>query len=283
MNKPVLVFGSARSGTSWLSELMAKPRGYRLLFEPEHEYHVPQGHLLADVWMRQSTDVDPARPFIKRLLVNRIDNDWIAQNSYRKFKLHLWPFLVRQIIVKFVRCNLSMAILSEEFDVHAVHIRRHPYDTLFSQYRVRFPWLFDLSKFAASDSLCTEISHRYGVDVRNESFTNWEKLAIRWAIENIFVEDYFGPRLRDKISFVQYEHVRGNVEECAALLKALRLQIPDDFERLIAKPSSKTHPRSVFRSNHAGQQRYGPSDLPGDARKEVDGILRRFNRDDLTL
>lgn len=282
MSKPALVFGSARSGTSWLSELMARPRGYRLLFEPEHETHVPQGHLLADVWMKQPCDVDPARGFMKLLLSNRVDNDWIAQCSYRKFKMHLWPFLVRQIIIKFVRCNLGMFMLCEKFDVQAVYVRRNPYDTLFSQYRVRFPWLFDLSKFTENDSLCREIQSRYAVDIKGESFGDWEKLAIRWSIENIFVEDYFSGRLRGgKIRFVEYEHLRGDVESCTTLFMELGLKIPDDFEELIARPSSKTHPKSVIRSPNGFRSSRKP-EFPADGKGQIDSILRRFGRANLT-
>lgn len=283
MSKPVLVFGSARSGTSWLSELMAKPRGYKLLFEPEHEDHVPQGHLLADVWMRQSEDMGQARPFIKRLLANRVDNDWIAQNSYRKFKMHLWPFLVRQIVVKFVRCNLSMALLAEEFNVRAVYLRRNPYDTIFSQNRVRFPWLFNLNKFATNDLLFEEILRRYGIDIRKESFTNWETLALRWCIENVFVEDYFGFRISGKISFVQYEKLRGNAEACSELFRDLGLKIPDNFEKLIGRPSSKTHPRSVIRKNSSNHQSDAAIGLSQEARKEINGILHRFGRHELVV
>jgi hypothetical protein len=281
MSKPVLVFGSARSGTSWLSELMARPRGYRLLFEPEHETHVPQGHLLADIWMTQPGDVDPARRFLRRLLSNRVDNDWIAQCSYRKLKMHLWPFLVRQIVIKFVRCNLGMSILCKEFDVQAVYVRRNPYDTLFSQYRVRFPWLFDLSKFAANDILHMELQNRYGIDIREEAFSDWEKLAVRWSLENIFVEDYFGERLlHGNIRFVEYERLRGDVESCASLFNGLGLKISDNFEKLVVKPSSKTHPKSMIR-NPNGFRSSSKPELPADAKRQIDTILQRFGRENL--
>lgn len=281
MSKPVLVFGSARSGTSWLSELMARPRGYRLLFEPEHETHVPQGHLLADIWMTQPGDVDPARRFLRRLLSNRVDNDLIAQCSYRKLKMHLWPFLVRQIVIKFVRCNLGMSILCKEFDVQAVYVRRNPYDTLFSQYRVRFPWLFDLSKFAANDILHMELQNRYGIDIREEAFSDWEKLAVRWSLENIFVEDYFGERLlHGNIRFVEYERLRGDVESCASLFNGLGLKISDNFEKLVVKPSSKTHPKSMIR-NPNGFRSSSKPELPADAKRQIDTILQRFGRENL--
>lgn len=260
---------------------MARPRGYRLLFEPEHETHVPQGHLLADIWMTQPGDVDPARRFLRRLLSNRVDNDWIAQCSYRKLKMHLWPFLVRQIVIKFVRCNLGMSILCKEFDVQAVYVRRNPYDTLFSQYRVRFPWLFDLSKFAANDILHMELQNRYGIDIREEAFSDWEKLAVRWSLENIFVEDYFGERLlHGNIRFVEYERLRGDVESCASLFNGLGLKISDNFEKLVVKPSSKTHPKSMIR-NPNGFRSSSKPELPADAKRQIDTILQRFGRENL--
>lgn len=56
-HKHVIVLGSARSGTSWLSENLAKPYRYRMLFEPEHDERTTKGHALTD---RYFTEVFPA-------------------------------------------------------------------------------------------------------------------------------------------------------------------------------------------------------------------------------
>src|SRR4030095_14156028 len=157
MKDIILVFGSGRSGTSWLSETMARPRGYRLLFEPEHEAHVPEGRLLADQLLLPGETHPEADKFLKKVFNNRIDNDWIAQHSYRKYKMHLWPFLVKKKIIKFVRCNLAMHYMAHKFQLPAVYIRRDPYTTIYSQRRVSFPWLTDLSKFASNDKISSKI------------------------------------------------------------------------------------------------------------------------------
>src|SRR5690606_27664684 len=152
-NKHVIVVGSARSGTSWLSETLAQPFRYRMLFEPDQETRTKRGHLLCDTWLTSKADSSEAYTYLKTVFKNRVDCDWIAQNSNRKFKRHLWPFVPKKFIIKFVRCNLSAHYINAEFDIPLIHIIRNPYDTIRSQQQVKFPWLYDLSHFAKQEKL----------------------------------------------------------------------------------------------------------------------------------
>jgi hypothetical protein len=126
-----------------------------------------------------------------------------------------------------------------------------------------------------------ELQNRYGIDIREEAFSDWEKLAVRWSLENIFVEDYFGERLlHGNIRFVEYERLRGDVESCASLFNGLGLKISDNFEKLVVKPSSKTHPKSMIR-NPNGFRSSSKPELPADAKRQIDTILQRFGRENL--
>lgn len=51
-NKHIIITGSARSGTSWLSEIIARQFRYRMLFEPDHEFNTTKGILIADQWLK---------------------------------------------------------------------------------------------------------------------------------------------------------------------------------------------------------------------------------------
>ena len=66
-NKHVVVVGSARSGTSWLAELLARPYRYRLLFEPEHEFQTEKEHLLVDRWIRTPEEAGEGHRYLKKV------------------------------------------------------------------------------------------------------------------------------------------------------------------------------------------------------------------------
>ena len=71
----------------------------------------------------------------------------------------LWPFLAKKKIVKFVRCNLGLHYISQvNINVPLVFIfERNPFSTIYSQNRVKFPWLYDLSRFTAQPELVKEL------------------------------------------------------------------------------------------------------------------------------
>jgi len=136
-NKHIIVVGSARSGTSWLSETLAQPYRYRMLFEPEEETRTKNGYLLCDQWFTEPSDSAEAYAYLRRVFKNRVDCDWIAQNSNRKWKRHLWPFVPKQFIIKFVRCNLSAQYMNTIFNIPVIHIIRNPYDVIQSHQRAK--------------------------------------------------------------------------------------------------------------------------------------------------
>src|SRR5690554_2517705 len=106
-NKHIVIVGSARSGTSWLSEVIARQFRYRMLFEPEHEFNTEKGKIICDQWLNKQNDSLEAHKYLIKVFQNRVDSDWIGQISNRKYKMHLWPFIPEKYIIKFVRANLS--------------------------------------------------------------------------------------------------------------------------------------------------------------------------------
>src|SRR5690606_31819878 len=107
--------------------------------------------------------------YMKKIFSNKIDNDWIAQGSNRKFKRHLWPFIPKKYIIKFVRSNLSSHYISEKFKVPLIHIIRNPYDVVHSQQRVKFPWLLNLDYFREQEELVEMIYSNFKYDLRKSN------------------------------------------------------------------------------------------------------------------
>ena len=242
-NKHIIIAGSARSGTSWLSEVISKTFRYRLLFEPDHENHVPKAkELLTDKFIE--TEINkPLHRFLTKIFNNRLDNNWIAQNSNRKYKIHLLPLLPKKYIIKLIRSNLAIKHINEDYNIPVVFIIRNPYEVIFSQNRVKFPWLYNLSYFQEQPDLVNLIKDKTGFDICKNNFTKIEILAIRWCIENVVPLQYQS-EFKNKAAIVRYEDLKGNLEAFQQLAVDFNIELHPNIEKIYIKPSSKTHPKS---------------------------------------
>ena len=246
--KHIVVVGSARSGTSWLSEVLAQQHRYRLLFEPEHATRTKKGHLLCDTWLTNKKDSKNAYKYFTRVLKNRVDSDWIAQNSNRKYKRHLWPFVAKKYVIKFVRCNLSAHYMSTVLKVPILHIIRNPYDVIQSQQRANFPWLYDLSRFVAQDKLVELIEKHYSFNLNDyKQYSPIQILCIRWCIENELTLNVFG-LYENKSRVLKYEDLIKDIKNFYDLCDYFDLKPVGQIESIYKKPSSKTHKKSVIRT-----------------------------------
>lgn len=240
----IVIVGSARSGTSWFSELIALQHRYRMLFEPEHEFKTKHGKLICDRYLTPETNTKTIERYIKRVFANRVDCDWIGQISNRKWKRHLWPFIPKKFIIKFVRCNLSAQYMAVHFKIPVVFIVRNPYDVLASQQRVKFPWLYDLSWFESQDNLCDLLLSTYGFDLRKQqNLSDLEKLCIRWCIENS-VPFLNGEEAAFEV--YKYEDIKADINLFLDFCKKHDLKPLNNLESIFTQPSSKTHPKSTI-------------------------------------
>jgi hypothetical protein len=150
-----LVTGFWRSGTTWLQTMMAEAFRARTIFEPLSPRHPRWWHRLrarapgdwtdADIqaWIPRLDDGDVSlgpriHERIRGALAGRADSpySWVARNGARE------TFRSR-VVVKDVRCSLSLRAIHETHGVPIVHLRRHPCAVLASFRRLRWPWSFD--------------------------------------------------------------------------------------------------------------------------------------------
>lgn len=270
-NKHVIIVGSGRSGTSWLCELMAAPHRYRLLYEPEHETNTKNGHLLCDRFIEDTEDAGNAHKYLTKIFSNRIDCNWIAQNSNRKWKRHLWPFVPKRFIIKFVRCNLAANYMNKAFQIPVIHIIRNPYDVIESQQRVKFPWLFDLSHFEREDKLVKWVKEKYKFDLSEISqLSNVEKLALRWSIENIVALEIQKEK-SPTYTVVKFEDLRNDKEIFNNICKEINFETTPNLDAAYEKPSSKAHARGLKGNKPKIEM------LDGDELERITTILQIFN------
>ncbi|MCR8666356.1 sulfotransferase family protein [Aestuariibaculum sp. M13] len=271
-NKHLVIVGTARSGTSWLSETIAKQYRYRMIFEPEHEFQTQQGHLLCDQWITLKEEHQQADVYLKRIFANRVDCDWIAQNSNRRFKRHLWPFVPKKYIIKFVRGNLLASYIDKCFGIPVVHMLRNPYDVIFSQKQVNFPWLLDLDRFVSQPKLVQQIKSHFGYDISQyRSLSDIEILCLRWCIENVLPLEVFDVNVT-AVDVVRYEALFSDIEVFFDLCKRHHLTPVDEIEAVYKLPSTKTHPSKHTLHNKENKiYKWGSNEL-----KQINNILDVF-------
>lgn len=270
-DKHIIITGSARSGTSWLSEIIARQFRYRMLFEPEHEFNTPNGILVADQWLKSEMDSPEAYRYLKNVFANRIDNDWIAQISNRKYKMHLWPFIPKKYIIKFVRANLSAKYMNETFQIPLLHIIRNPYEVLASQQRVKFPWLYNLNHFKNQPDLVALVRQKFNFDIgKTDSCTHLEILAIRWCLENIVPLQVIEP-YQHKHRIVRHEELRNDINVFLDICEEFNLKPMDAIEKEYVRPSSKTFSGSTIIDPAKQEQKFASEDLV-----QINHILNLF-------
>lgn len=250
----VLILGSARSGSSWFSELIAQQHRYRMLFEPEHEFNTSKGKLIADQYLTEENSFE-AEKYLRKVFSNRVDNDWIAQNSNRKWKRHLWPFIPKKFIIKMVRGSLGGNFMYGTMKMPTITIIRNPYDTLLSQSRVKFPWLYNLEHFKNQEKVTAILKNRYGFTFSNSSYEPLEALAIRWCIENcdaFEIKQIPGVPLQT----VKYEMLKKDINLFREVCNHFNLEPLTNLESRYRVPSSKTHPKSKIVNKDAKQPHF---------------------------
>lgn len=270
-NKHIIIVGSARSGTSWLAETIAKQHRYRLLFEPDHEFQTKNGVLICDKWIQTKASAPKANSYLKKVFANRVDSDWIAQNSNRKWKRHLWPGIPVKYVIKFVRANLTAKFLNDEFGIPVIHIIRNPYETIASQHRVKFPWLYDLSHFEQQDELVALVHEKFDFNFKEASLlTELETLALRWCIENVIpIELWKVENTNYKV--MRHEDLKADISLFRELCSSFNLKPIENLESVYATPSSKTHPKSEVISQQKKTELFTEEEY-----KKINHILRLF-------
>jgi len=264
--------GSARSGTSWLAETIAAQHRYRLLFEPEHEFNTELGKLICDKDLNPQKNSPLTENYFRKIFLNRVDSDWIAQCSNRKFNRHLWPLLPKKIIIKFVRANLAAHFMNEHFQIPLIHLLRNPYDVIHSQQRVKFSWLYDLSHFQQQEKLVELVYSKFKIKLNEvHQYSEVEVLAIRWCLENVIpLQERASYPYKAKV--VKHENLRNDISLFLELCHYFDLEPIPNLEERYHAPSSKTHPRSEVRGPASSSEK-----LTGRELREINTILDIFN------
>jgi len=185
--KTVLLLGTARSGTTWLANLLSTPFRYRLLFEPFHTDHIEKSYLIADRYYGEQPDSETIQ-FCDDALNDRIESNWIRQNVSKRFYLRNIRWWSKVIVLKDIRSNLFIPSYNTLYgdSLKIIVIIRNPFHVVESLSRAKFPWTLDIQTLLEQ----SEFGEKFNVPLeklKQHCNTKTGIYAVRWVIENSFL------------------------------------------------------------------------------------------------
>jgi hypothetical protein len=173
--RSVMVAGTARSGTTWLAEIIASQSRSRIMFEPFHSRLVPgfRGFQYFQ-YMRPEESNDELLAYCRQVFSGSIRNRWIDREIE-----HLLP---TYRVIKEIRANLFLQWAHRRFpEVPFVLILRHPCAVVASRMQLGWATDQDIESFLAQPKLLEDFLYDK-LDLIRACRTAEEKHATIWCI-----------------------------------------------------------------------------------------------------
>ena len=174
----VVVAGTARSGTTWLADIIQSQGPCRLMFEPFHFGKVSiDEHLHYFHYMRSDGHNEALRAYSHDVLTGNIRHPWIDLQIG-----HIFP---KYRLIKEIRACLFLRWLHEMFPVvPLLFIIRHPCAVVASRMRLNYATDSDIEPFLAQPELIEDFLADK-LDFIKGASTPEEKHAIIWCVNNL--------------------------------------------------------------------------------------------------
>lgn len=195
--RSLVVAGSARSGTTWLAELLNRDNHFRFIFEPfHHPGPCPYiGTTGARPYVAVSGDAGPLGEEVGRVLAGRFRDAWCD-----KFNQKL---IATRRLIKFIRAGLLLPwILRAYHPLGAVYLLRHPFAVACSV--LKCGWKPDLTPYLSQDAFVRDYlePHKDVLPLATSPFTT---AVCGWCIENSYLLNTVS---KHDIHVLCYEHLK---------------------------------------------------------------------------
>lgn len=225
----VLLLGSARSGTTWLSEIIDRRGDHRVIFEPLKPGTCAE---LAPWWttayLRPGAGTAAQRTAMDHLLSGRLRGAWMDHTNKA-----LAP---TRRLVKEISANTLAPWLAHAFPgTRQVVLLRHPHAVVTS--RLKLGWRDRLDQLLAEEELVED--YLTGVVGLLQGLTDpYLRMTAQWAIETVVPVR----GLADRSAFlVTYEGMRNDpLTTVSGVLDYLGDPLDQGLERALTRPSRTT-------------------------------------------
>ena len=235
--KSILVAGTARSGTTWLGDLIASQIPCRILFEPFNPDLVPEyGRFHYFQYLRPGTEHPEFRAFAQAVFTGNIRNRWVDHQNER--------ILSEYRLIKEIRANLALKWLHDNFrEIPILFLMRHPCAVVSSRMELGWATDRDMDPLLTQPDLVTDHLDPY-METINSARTDEEKHAVIWSVSNLVPLKQFVP---GEIPVVYYENlVTQPQRELSAILALLGQSFSKPVMDTINQPSQTTRVTSAI-------------------------------------
>jgi hypothetical protein len=226
----ILVAGTARSGTTWLGDIVAGTNG-RILFEPFHAHKIPALHHLPYFpYLRPGEENSQLSAYCNQVFSGAIRHPWIDREVS-----HLHP---NYRIIKEIRANLMLKWLQVHFpQIPQLFIVRHPCAVVLSRLQLHWATDSDLHAFLQQQSLMDDFLMPY-LHIIEQAQTEAEKHAVIWCISHLVPLRQFEP---EELNLVFYEDLcRYPKRELARIEQLIKRPLPPQTLASMMTPSATT-------------------------------------------
>jgi len=245
----IVVAGVARSGTSWLAELVTTLPGYKLLGEPlayglGRPDHVP-------LCQHPSEENRVLQSDLAEILEGRRPGGWRlgTESRLRRLIRHVDR---RRMVTKFIHGNRLLQWLDGAFDIRGIIlIVRHPCAVVASMQKYG-AWYYATPTGSSPglkhieeglpDSLVHEVRER----LPRRPTSNEEMLALRWALDH-YIPFFVHEEAGHPWTLVPYERlVAAGPEELARMFSRLDAEMPPEAADRLSVPSRSAQRTGVY-------------------------------------
>ena len=257
-----LIAGSARSGTTWVGDVVARAFNDRVIFEPLHPQHVRMLAEYPSRIYRERSAVDPELlGLLERIVSGRIRNSWVDQQV--GFGLYSGR------TIKEVRGNLLLPFVVENFPTLPTFLLvRDPFKVAKSR--------LSLGGGSPVEEILEQVSGtrsaipQDAVPLLKGLYGEWERAIAMWCIENYVP---ISQTTADELTVVSFE--------------MLRSEPATEFDNMFSVIGRKRSNRKRLDPRRPSRMSVMPNidprslSIDGREMKSVRGILSAFGMNDL--
>jgi hypothetical protein len=179
--KPIVVFGVARSGTTWLSQIISAA-GYELNFEPigsmnfAEDYKIKYEPIPPFYYLKKE-DKNDYKPYMNIIMSAEIRDKFVLRPNRQNY------IGSNKKVIKLIRANLMISWMQENYDFYGILIIRSPHATINSQIKCHMnEGVKNIEEFYPKDLLNKfNIKQR---DIMKKVKNRKDILAVNWCIQN---------------------------------------------------------------------------------------------------
>lgn len=226
IRKTVFLAGTARSGTTWLSELINYRNDFRYIFEPFNPDRIPAiGPFGGRRYLRPRQDDPELIELARYVLSGRIRHSW-TERFNRKL-------IADRRLIKDIRANLFLKWLNVHFpEMPIVLMLRHPFAVAHSY--AKQGWRGSVETLLKQPSLREDFLGPYAAQITGARDA-FERALCIWCVEALVPLKQFKP---GELHIIFYENlVRHTPTELERLFTFLRIPFDSSAVAAATKPS----------------------------------------------